>query len=194
MANDSLNDLLKGIESNERIENMDFETRSRSKGLQVLKPGTREMVASQVDISDSAPAKNAGILTRMKANALKNKKELEAAEVIFDTQLEKLKHQATAAKRESQAFWDAKSVEVSESIKTYVQSTLSSLENQRLTTKNEAIEQAYKETSRKITEIYADEQLPPMLRDRLIQELMENMKNTVDRLKNDAIAQRYDLT
>ncbi|WP_027184887.1 hypothetical protein [Desulfovibrio inopinatus] len=140
---------------------------------------------------DKFPAK-ASALNSFRMTHMRGRKEFEATKLYLDTQLEKLTHQAEASKRESKAYWDAKSVEVAETIKTYVQSTIRSLENARLTNRNDAIEQAYVMTTEKLHKV-AESDMPDFLKSKLIKQITDNLAETVERLQNDTITRKYDL-
>ncbi len=94
--------------------------------------------------------------------------------------------------RESKAFWDAKSVEVAEKIKTYVQSNIRELEIERLTSRNDAIEEAYNRANDKMQEVIKKD-LPDNLKVKLIAQLVDNLEDTVERIRNDVIAEKYNL-
>lgn len=74
-----------------------------------------------------------------------------------------------------------------------MRSTLNTLESQRLISKNETIDQVIRESSQKIKDIADDEELPEMFKEKLIEELLDNMNNTLTRIKNDAIAEQHNL-
>ncbi len=140
---------------------------------------------------DKFPAK-ASALNSFRMTHMRGRKEFEATKLYLDTELEKLTHQAEASKRESKAYWDAKSVEVAETIKTYVQSTIRSLENDRLTNRNDAIEQAYVMTTEKLHKV-AESDMPDFLKSKLIKQITDNLAETVERIQNDTITRKYDL-
>ena len=101
-------------------------------------------------------------------------------------------HQSDAANRESRAFWDAKSVEVAETIKTYVQATVRALEIDRLDSRNADIQRAY-EVAATALENARTAKLPEVLKDRLIQDVLDNFERTLSRIQNDTIVSKYDL-
>ena len=130
---------------------------------------------------------------RLRENRLVSAKQLEATEIMLDTQIEKLGHQAEAAKRESKAFCDAKSVEVAENIKTYFQAKIRTLENERLMSRNESINEAYTRTAQKMEEVL-NGPLPDQLKTEVIERLSKNLEKTVEHLENNTIAARHGLT
>ena len=93
------------------------------------------------------PAQTGGLIDQYRQGREKAKHDLAQAKTVYATQLSLLKHQADAAERESRAFWDARSVEVSETIKTYVQSTIRALELERMDSRNSALQEAYERAS-----------------------------------------------
>ncbi len=151
-----------------------------------------EVFDLQVNINKKN-TENLSIFNKFKANQLKNKTELEAARIMFNTRLEQLKHRADASERESKAFWDAKSVEISESIKTYVQKSLRNLEIERLDNSNEAIKKATEMANQKLLEVIENEDLVDALRDKLIRQIMENLDNAMKNIQENSIASKYDL-
>ena len=155
--------------------------------------GTSILDNRQTDVFLPNTKEPSGIRERWAKGRFQREKELEAMRIIYDTQLTKLTHQAEAATRESKAFWDAKSVEIAETIKTYVQSAIRSLENDRLVSRNEAITEAYTRTDEQIRTVF-DGTLSDQLKSQLIHNMMLNLKGTVDRLMSDAIAEKYALT
>ena len=118
--------------------------------------------------------------------------QLEKARLAYRTEMQLLQHQADAATRESRAFWDAKSVEVAETIKTYVQSTIRALEIDRLDSRNADIQRTYEATTVALEKAKASS-LPEVMKDRLIQNILDNFENTLQRIQNDTIVARYDL-
>src|SRR5262249_32653100 len=87
-------------------------------------------------------ASKPGFIARLRHRGLRAENEIKAIRIVYQTEIEKLRHQAAAAVRESKAFWDAKSVEISETIKTYVQATLRALEVERSDTQGKTIFEA----------------------------------------------------
>ena len=90
----------------------------------------------QQELSEVAHDKM-GMISRLKARNAESAHELQKARLTYQTEIGLLRHKADAALRESRAFWDAKSVEVAETIKTYVQSTVRALEIDRLDSRND---------------------------------------------------------
>lgn len=133
-----------------------------------------------------------GVISRLKARNAESAHELEKARMTYETEIGLLRHKADAALRESRAFWDAKSVEVAETIKTYVQSTVRALEINRLDSRNEDLQRAYESASAALEKAQASS-LPEVMKDRLVQDILTNFERTVDRIQNDTIVARYDL-
>ncbi len=133
-----------------------------------------------------------GLISRLKARNAESAHELEKARMKYDTEIGLLRHKADAALRESRAFWDAKSVEVAETIKTYVQSTVRALEIDRLDSRNDDLQRAYESASGALEKAKSSS-LPEVMKDRLIQDILTNFERTVERIQNDTIVARYDL-
>lgn len=133
-----------------------------------------------------------GVISRLKARNAESAHELEKARMTYETEIGLLRHKADAALRESRAFWDAKSVEVAETIKTYVQSTVRALEINRLDSRNDDLQRAYESASAALEKAQASS-LPEVMKDRLVQDILTNFERTVDRIQNDTIVARYDL-
>jgi len=180
--NDDLNDLLKSFEKRKQ-PNVKILDEQNSQEIQDInsKSGV-----------PSANLKNTNMIDKFRANTLRSSKELEAAKIVFDTHIETLTHQSDAKVRESKAFWDAKSVEVAEKIKTYVKSSLRDLEIEQLSSRDNAITEAYERSNAKMQEVMG-KGLPDSLKANLVNQLMENLEETVDRIKNDLIAEKYNL-
>lgn len=141
---------------------------------------------------DGLPAKTNGLIAQYRQGREKAKHELEEAKTIYSTRLTLLKHKADAAERESRAFWDARSVEISETIKTYVQSTIRVLELDRMDSRNKALQEAYDRASESLSTAHAAD-MPDMLKQQLISQICNNLNETVERISADAIASKYDL-
>jgi hypothetical protein len=133
-----------------------------------------------------------GMINRMRLRHAESAHQLEKARLAYRTEMQLLQHQADAATRESRAFWDAKSVEVAETIKTYVQSTIRALEIDRLDSRNADIQRTYEATTVALEKAKASS-LPEVMKDRLIQNILDNFENTLQRIQNDTIVARYDL-
>ena len=133
-----------------------------------------------------------GIISRFRARNAESEHELQKARLTYETEIGLLKHKADAALRESRVFWDAKSVEVTETIKTYVQSTIRALEIDRLGSRNDDLQRAYESAAEALKKANTS-RLPEVMKDRLIQDILTNFENTVDRIQKDTIVARYDL-
>lgn len=133
-----------------------------------------------------------GMINRLKRKHAESAHQLEKARLAYRTEMQLIQHQAEAAIRESRAFWDAKSVEVAESIKTYVQSTIRALEIDRLDSRNADLQRAY-EAAAAAMEKARSARMPEVMKDRLIQSILDNFESTLERLQNDTIVSKYDL-
>ena len=125
-----------------------------------------------------------GLLDRWEMRREQSKQELEKARTIFSTQLNLIKHQAAAAERESESFWNAKSAEVAETIKSYVQATMRSLDN--------ALMEAYERAQQSLDKAFAMK-LPDKLKGDLIARINAQLEQTVQRIADDALADSYGL-
>lgn len=133
-----------------------------------------------------------GMINRLKRRAAESAHQLEKARLAYRTEMQLITHQADAAIRESRAFWDAKSVEVAESIKTYVQSTIRALEINRLDSRNADLQRAYESATSALEKAKASS-MPEVMKDRLIQSILDNFEATLERIQKDTIVAKYDL-
>jgi hypothetical protein len=133
-----------------------------------------------------------GLINRLRLRNAESAHQLERARLAYRTDMQLITHQSEAAIRESRAFWDAKSVEVAESIKTYVQSTIRALEIDRLDSRNADLTRAY-EAAAAALEKARQTRLPEVLKDRLIKDILDNFERTLGRIQNDTIVSKYDL-
>jgi len=191
MNNDKLEEMLNKVKAKrdpsvDLNENSDREDTSHRGELQKV-----ENLRSGIALSKEE-SKQLGLVDKMKANHLKGKKQLEAQEVIFNTQIEGLKHQAEAAERQSKAYWDAKSVDFAEGLKTYAQQNMYLLENARQENKSTAIIDAIKIADSKMKEIM-EMSIPESVKIELLSKIEDVRDTTVARLENDTLANKYDL-
>lgn len=133
-----------------------------------------------------------GMINRLRLRNAESAHQLERARLAYRTEMQLITHQSDAAIRESRAFWDAKSVEVAETIKTYVQATVRALEIDRLDSRNADIQRAY-EVAASALEKARSAKLPEVLKDRLMQDVLDNFERTLSRIQNDTIVSKYDL-
>ena len=137
---DELNDLLKSFKPRKP---------TNTKNLDEKNSQELQKINSKSDVPHTN-LKDTNFIDRIRANSLKSSKQLEAARIVFDTHIETLTHQSDAKIRESKAFWDAKSVEVAEKIKTYVKASLRDLEIEQLSSRNDSITEAYDRSNSKM--------------------------------------------
>lgn len=150
--------------------------------------------------SIAAPRSNAGMtirnpqgfLAQLRFSSLRSRRDLEAADVALSAEIELLRHRAEAASRESKAYWDAKSVEIATTIKSYVQARLRMLEIERFADKTSALEHAYELFWSKI-ETIQDKALPEDVKSQLIDSVHRSFSDLLNRLQDDTIAGRFDL-
>ena len=83
-------------------------------------------------------------------------------------------------------------MEVAESIKTYVQSTIRALEFNRLDSRNDDLQRAYESAAVALDKAKSSS-LPEIMKDRLIQDILGNFERTLERIKEDTIVSKYDL-
>jgi len=145
-----------------------------------------------------APAKTSvekeqlGIINRLRLRHAESAHQLEKARLAYQTEMQLIQHQAEAATRESRAFWDAKSVEVAETIKTYVQSTIRALEIDRLDSRNADLQRAFESATAALDKARASS-MPEVMKDRLIQTILDSFETTLQRIQQDTIVSKYDL-
>ena len=193
-ASDDLNDRL----------TREFARRER-KTDQVTVRAKTELITSDADqpVSASTPSTRApsaaeverdqmGLINRLRMRNAESAHQLERARLAYRTDMQLITHQSDAAIRESRAFWDAKSVEVAETIKTYVQATVRALEIDRLDSRNADIQRAY-EVAAAALEKARTAKLPEVLKDRLMKDVLDNFERTLSRIQNDTIVSKYDL-
>lgn len=156
-------------------------------------PREVELVEAEriANLSLTEPA--SGTLGKLLHGHLRTRKELEATAIVLDAQLAKLRHQGEAVARESKAYWDAKSVEVASTIKTYVQARLRNLENERMAHRMDALQEAYEVYAQKTEEVL-EGPLPEEMKQSLLQRLGRTLEESLQRIEADAIADRHDLT
>lgn len=133
-----------------------------------------------------------GMINRLRLRNAESAHQLERAKLAYRTEMQLFTHQSDAAIRESRAFWDAKSVEVAETIKTYVQATVRALEIDRLDSRNTDMRRAY-EVAAAALEKARSAKLPEVMKDRLIRDILDNFDRTLSRMQNDTIVSKYDL-
>lgn len=133
-----------------------------------------------------------GMINRLRLRNAESAHQLERARLAYRTDMQLITHQSDAAIRESRAFWDAKSVEVAETIKTYVQATVRALEIDRLDSRNADMQRAY-EVAAASLEKAKNARLPEVMKDRLIKDILDNFERTLGRIQNDTIVSKYDL-
>ena len=180
-----------GDDLNDHLERA-FKKRSQSEPDETL-PVKAELVAEPESESDeSIKQEKMGLISRLKQRNAESAHELEKARTVYETEMQLIRHKADAAIRESRAFWDAKSVEVAESIKTYVQSTIRALEIDRLDSRNADLQRAYESASTALEKAKSSS-IPEVMKDRLIQDILNNFEQTLERIQNDTIVAQYDL-
>lgn len=150
--------------------------------------GTKTQAPSAADVERD----QMGMINRLRLRNAESAHQLERARLAYRTEMQLITHQSDAAIRESRAFWDAKSVEVAETIKTYVQATVRALEIDRLDSRNTDITRAY-EVAASALEKARSAKLPEVLKDRLMQDVLDNFERTLSRIQNDTIVSKYDL-
>lgn len=181
MSNRSLDDYLENALPARRQQDADDRAETPATQLPTLRNQSSE------------PATSGGVIAQFRQGRERARHELEEAKTVYATRLTLLKHKADAATRESQAFWDSRSVEVAETIKTYVQSTIRALELERMDSRNKALQEAYDRATESLNNAHASD-MPAALKDRLITQICDNLTETVERISGDAIASKYDLT
>ena len=66
------------------------------------------------------------------------------------------------------------------------------LEIDRLGSRNEDLQRAYESASNALQKAKSSS-LPEVMKDRLIQDILTNFEQTIERIQNDTIVARYDL-
>ena len=150
------------------------------------------MPSTQAPLVAEVERDQMGLINRLRLRNAESAHQLERARLAYRTDMHLITHQSDAAIRESRAFWDAKSVEVAETIKTYVQATVRALEIDRLDSRNADIQRAY-EVAASALEKARTAKLPEVLKDRLMKDVLDNFEKTLSRIQNDTIVSKYDL-
>lgn len=163
-----------------------------SENLPVLKAEVDLVAEPQADAGDEVSHEKMGVIRRLQARNAASAHELQKARTTYETEIQLIRHKADAAIRESKAFWDAKSVEVAESIKTYVQATVRALEIDRLDSRNADLQRAYESASDALEKAKSST-MPEVMKDRLIQDILNNFEKTLARIQEDTIVSKYDL-
>ncbi len=180
--NDDLNDHLKRA----------FKKRDEPQKSLTVKADVEVIKQDEPEPSQEIAEDKMGMISRLKLRNAESAHELQKARTTYETEIELIRHKADAAIRESKAFWDAKSVEVAESIKTYVQSTIRALEIDRLDARNSDLQRAYESASTALEKAKSSS-LPEVMKDRLIQDILNNFEKTLERIQEDTIVSKYDL-
>ncbi len=160
--------------------------------LQPSEPREVQLVEAERIANLTVAEPTGGVLTKLRQSHLRTRKELEATAIVLDAQLAKLRHQGEAVERESKAYWDAKSVEVASSIKTYIQARLRGMENERMASRMDALQEAYEVYAQKTEEVLGGS-LPEEMQQSLLQRLGKTLESALQRIETDAIASRHDL-
>lgn len=155
-------------------------------------PASASTPATQAPSAAEVERDQMGMINRLRLRNAESAHQLERARLAYRTEMQLITHQSDAAIRESRAFWDAKSVEVAETIKTYVQATVRALEIDRLDSRNADIQRAY-EVAASALEKARMAKLPEVLKDRLMKDVLDNFERTLSRIQNDTIVSKYDL-
>lgn len=184
--NEDLNDHLKRAfrkreQKNEPVDNVP-----------AVKAEVQVVSEPETESGEEIAEEKMGVISRLKLRNAESAHELQKARMTYETEIQLIQHKADAAIRESKAFWDAKSVEVAESIKTYVQSTIRALEIDRLDSRNADLQRAY-ESAATALEKAKSSSLPEVMKDRLIQDILNNFETTLERIQEDTIVSKYDL-
>lgn len=178
----------------------EFQRRARKAEAVTVRPGAELITSEKVEELPTPPSKQRaeveleqmGMINRLRLRHAESAHQLERARLAYRTDMQLITHQSDAAIRESRAFWDAKSVEVAETIKTYVQATVRALEIDRLDSRNADLQRAY-ESAATAMEKARSAKLPEVLKDRLIRDIVDNFERTLTRIQNDTIVSKYDL-
>lgn len=191
--NDDLNNRLsKSFQRREQKRNATVPAKVKKKPLdaRAVKVVTNQEAEPTSD--DEVVQEKMGVISRLKLRNAESAHELQKAKMTYETEMELIRHKADAAVRESKAFWDAKSVEVAESIKTYVQATVRALEIDRLDSRNADLQKTY-ESAAEALEKARSSPLPEVMKERLIEDILNNFERTLERIQTDAIVSKYDL-
>jgi len=156
-------------------------------------PDIHEKPKYEIDVRPQVNYNELGMIDTWKLNQLKRVADREAMKIAFNTGLTKLKYQAEAHERESKAFWDAKSVEIAESIKTYLHKSIGELEVERLKNKSDSVMKATEVANTSILKIMSNSALIDTLRDISINKILDLLDSTIDDIEKNSIATKQGL-
>ncbi len=194
------------MEKDNKLDNLDSEIRKRlNKTIEKREPSVKQTKTDVTVMSDntyaqgkivrlpsSSDTQDVGMINRWRARQLESNNNLEAAKVIFDTELAQLKHQAEAAVLESKTFWTGKSAEITELIKNYLQDALGNIEISRMETTNRLLKKATEQATRQLIEIQSSD-LPQVMKDLLTDDIVKGLENTKDRIRSNELGKKYSL-
>ena len=133
-----------------------------------------------------------GIFGRWEIAGEKQKFEMAKARKIYETKLNMLGHQAVAAERESKAFWDSKSAELAEVMRSYVQESMRSLEIDRGHSRSQAMNRATELLGENMRQAW-EMNVPEIMKKNLMTRLQTEFDETIDRIAKDHMADKYGL-
>lgn len=143
------------------------------------------------EIRGSAP--DAGILGRWRLAKTENDAAVKKLQVVRQTEVDLLKQQAEAAKKESEVFYNGKASALAEQMKTYVQNKLNESLAERSDNRNALLHDAYVKAADRVDAIANDPRLPDVLKEKAIQAVQKELETLEESIKNDVLARRHGL-
>lgn len=134
-----------------------------------------------------------GLLGRWRLGKAESDAQVRKLKVVRDAEVEELERQAEAARRESEAFWRAKSVQMAETIKTYAQNKLNEMEAERADNRSVRTIEACRRATERVESILRDASLPEMLKETAITAVQKELEALLESIRTDSLARRHGL-
>jgi len=133
---------------------------------------------------------SAGVIGRIAINRQSVKGRMEMAKAVQETQLELVKIEGEAVKRESLAYYRAKSAQIAETMNTYLQEHLLGEENARMKNVASALETAAENFNARL-EALEEKLLADTIKQRLAEQLLQQYESTCRRIEADVLMTKY---
>ncbi|WP_227428770.1 hypothetical protein [Psychrobacter sp. I-STPA6b] len=135
---------------------------------------------------------NMGLINRVKSRRMQSDKSLEVQQVICDTQVAVIKDQAQAIRHQSKAHWDVQIATFVEGLKVKGQRAMQNMTIQKGDDLNDSIATIRHHAQYEIDKV-SEGDLSDMLKEEQIKDILSNMYQQIDEIKNKSLAKRYDL-
>jgi|GEM_PF-2467943 len=141
-------------------------------------------------VSSLADGGKGGLIGRLMSIPIRKQQREDIARVTHQTTIALMEDRATGIKRESHAYWQARSVQIAETMEEYLRQHLRGIEIERMEHIIQSLEQASITFNTKLEEIEA-RPLPDLIKDKLITASFAQYERTCQRIQDDAIMQKY---